>query len=106
MTLRAECFVYVSVKFPHDYGGTVNPNSRSCPLGLSIKYFFREWSHPYEKIRFGEGQQPYKNIGALMIRAIFLIRNRVLDRPNIFFFIQTWARCTFTVEKCGVEPIS
>ena len=34
----------------------------------------RRTHDPYEKIRFGEGQKPYKNIGFLMISGIFLIK--------------------------------
>ena len=34
----------------------------SCPLGLGFVCFIREWSDPYHKIGFGEGQTPYKNI--------------------------------------------
>ena len=43
--------------------------------------FFLEWSAHYENIGFGEGQQPYKNIGVLMIRVVFLIKHRVLNKP-------------------------
>ena len=46
-------------------GGDEGAETASCIRGLrfgrSIKSFLREWSNPYGKIGFGEGQQPYKH---------------------------------------------